>query len=258
MRPLRTALPVVFAFVILSGMLAQNAAYANGETVITPDSYEGKEIQKVIDVLKKAGGDPKERGSPAWLSDNIKKYLDEKKIIKKSLSAGVMGENKEKGGPVYLDPLNFLPSSMTNGKGYDPNNRDHFEALIRLMETISHEKHHSENHNLPQRIGGNLREKIDGKNPMEAETWNFEINLLDKIARSYADNHCKKIPKEQPGKWVQCLEEILRIYGVKKTAIKDYNLNGYGYPVPKEKIDELDKITDELKNSGTDGGKCKH
>jgi hypothetical protein len=178
---------------MLAGLFAAEAVHA--KTVIAPDTYHWREMEKVIEVLKRAGGDPKQEWSPAWVAAQLEGDLKAGRLFLEDLEGSTLAESPEGDSPeIHIDPEHaFLPESMNQGWGHNPDTDYGFSALVSLAGLLAHEMYHRAKHDNVMRGVCNLGEMAGQGNLMEQEAWTYQIQFLDDFAQKYFDNQCRPL-----------------------------------------------------------------
>ncbi len=214
-----------------------------GPVEAVPKNFHGQEIQKVIDYLRSIGKNES--------ADNIQLYLDNCKIIIKPLERGSLGENDEKGGPVYLDPVLFRPQRMG---GFNSSKTIDITDMMQMATTLIHEKYHSEHHDAYIRDWSNKAHKWRlGYNGVEMEAWAVELDFRDGAIFDLL-NKAKdpSLGRQEKKKLLEIIEELVKN---KIKAIDDYNEEKYGPALNtsylQRLLNDIEKKRKELEDNST-------
>ena len=211
---------------------------------VKSNSYEGKEIQKVIDFLcdlSQKAKDPKNAKELKKECDNIKNYLKNGKFVIRKLKGKKAWTNNVP--TIFLDPSIFLPPSVNKGKGYDPSSNTKFFELI---GSLVHEKYHAEVQGRKRMLGG----ESTNEPPAHLHTIEFLDKILAEILKEcdfkikQADTDINELEK--------CHRKLNAVLLAKKSKIRAYEENNKkgkwkGKPVPKSDRDDIDKAEKWIK-----------
>lgn len=187
---------------------------------VLPNSQPGTQIRDIISFLQKHGF-----GNEAG---NIAQFLMEGKIdIKgtgKDGQAVWPGSDVTVGGglfPTPPDTTSLSTSDPRDGKVADtPTDVPHndYTLQLHLMTVLLHEKYHSEKQDVWDRLWyvpwlftlpGHLFDGVGAFNPMETETYENDLNFLDRLIGQVATS-CFEFPHNSV-EWNRCQAEIIEI-----------------------------------------------
>jgi len=215
-----------------------------------PNEHQKRTIEQAIEFLcemAKNAKDPAVAKKLEAACKNIQDYLDRDKIRVKQLGPGTMGENHGKEGDIWLSPTNF-PFPRPGEAGIDLSNPTHIWFLMTLIDTLIHEKFHSENHNFWDSASGNIEHAFGGNHDAENEAWAHSLILLDEIIQQKWAECMEKIEEDAEREEIEsCLKSVEQMISYKILIIGDYNLNKYGPPIGQDVIDALKRVLEETK-----------